>query len=414
MTDRLSLLFILLFSLLLATSIFAQDEEPENILNLPAFGFLTTPENWQPLWDHPYAPAVQSDDGTITLRLQSGDTLEAPLTVDAIGTNPLDVLELLHLDMISDPRDIRFGDEESMPLEGVIVETKLDEETNRLVVLALPTYQEYWYLITLDAPAKDWKAVLPLAESILKTFQYIPNAPILRVVLGYELPDGAVLRRHELAALEVVSHRLHMLDLVTPFTVHLLPDQTVEIGFYGGIRGVAEVADWVSQVGFLELVDLSDVELPESYVDTMILTTGRLAWQAANYPAAMPSPNPDEDEAQLHPVTNAPFETIITGIDFIDAVANLSEMTAQWEFEGHIVEDMQETLKSFTREHTGDVMAIVLDGRVLLTPIIQSELSESLLLSGLLSEEEVKRLAALVNSGPLPVPMIVDTIEVLE
>lgn len=414
MTDRLSLLFILLCALLLATSIFAQDEDPHNILNLPTFGFLTYPENWQPLWDHPYAPAVQSDDGSITIRLQSGDTLESPLTVDTVGTNPLDVLESLNLDMISVPRDIHFGDDESMPLEGVIVETKLDATTNRLLVLALPSYQEYWYLITLDAPAKDWKAVLPLAEDILKTFQYIPNAPILRVVLGYDLPEGAVLRRHELAALEVISQRLYGLALETPFTVHLLPDQTLEIGFYGGIRGVAEIAAWVSQVGFLELVDLSDVERPESYLDAMILTTGRMAWKAANQPAAMPSSNPDEADAQLHPVTNAPFETIITVTDFTDALATESQFAAQWEFEGHIAEDAQETLKTFTREHTGDMMAIVLDGRVLMTPRIQSELSESLALSGNLSEEEIKRLVALVNSGPLPVPMIVETIEVLE
>lgn len=405
---------LLLVCLLLTTSMFAQEEEPDNILNLPAFGFLTIPENWTPLWDHPYAPAVQSEDGAITLRLQSGDTLESPLTVESVGEDPLQVLESLSLDMISAPHEIVFGDEESIPLEGVIVETKLDDDTNRLLVIALPPNQEYWHLITLDAPASDWEAVLPLAEDILKTFQYIPNAPILRVVLGYDLPEGAVLRRHEMAALEVISQRLHMLNLETPFTVHLLLDQTVEIGFYGAIKGVAEVADWVSQIGFLELVDFSNVEQSITYVDTPILTTGLLAWQAENQPASAPSINPDANEAQLDPVTNAPFETVITGTDFTGAVARLSEMTAQWEFEGQIAEEAQETLQTFTRTHIGEAMAIALDGRVLLAPVIQSELSEGLLISGILFEDEVKQLAALINSGPLPVPMIVETIEVLE
>jgi hypothetical protein len=411
MLDRLS--FFLIFCLLFTTSIFAQDDEPKNILNLPAFGFLTYPESWRPLWDHPYAPAVQNKDGTIIVRLQTGDTLENPLTIEAVGTDPLKVLDSLNLDMISAPREIHFGDEESIALEGVIVETKLDEETNRLLVLALPPYQDYWSLITLDAPAKDWKAVLPLAEEILKTFQYIPNAPLLRVVLGYDLPEGAVLRRHELAALEVISQRLHGLDLETPFTVHLLPDQTVEIGFYGGIKGVAEVTDWVRQVGFLELVDFSNVEMPANYVDTQILTTGLLTWQAENQPASAPSTHSD-DETQLHPITHEPFETVITGTDFSEATASLSDTTEQWEFTGQIAEEAQDTLKTFTHTHIGEAMALVLDGHVLMTPLIQSDLSEALVLSGVFPEEGMKRLAALVNSGPLPVPMVVETIELLE
>ena len=415
MIQRLTLLITLTVSLMLTSSLAAQDAPPKNILNLPAFGFLTLPTDWIPLRDHPYAPAAQSADGTITLRLQSGDTLESPLTVDAIGKNPSDVLASLNLDLLRAPRAIRFTNEDgNIVLEGMVVETKLDDPTNRLLVIVLPPQQDNWYLITLDAPAKDWKAVLPLADSLLKTFQPIPNAPLLRVVLGYALPEGAVLRRQELAALEIISQRLEALDLKTEFTLHLLPDQTLEIGFYGAVKQLDDLVAWVRQVGFVELVDVSGVETPVTLLNTPIMTTGYLAWQAANQPAMSPIPAATQEDALLDPTTKAPFETILTGDQFSGAEAKESSATAQWGLLVTISQAAQDTVETFTAAHLGGVMALVLDGRVLIAPRIQGALRDSFVLSGAFSQEEMVRLAALVKSGPLPVALVVKSVELLE
>lgn len=404
---------LLCLVLVLLTQILAAQEESAPRLNLPAFGFLSIPKGWQLLWDHPYAPAAQSPDGQVTVRFQPGDTLETPLTAELVGKDAAQVLKSLNLTLLSDPRPIHFDNPDSLPLDGLIVETQYDDTTNRLLVLTLPPYQDSWYLITLDAPAKTWKAFLPQAEALLKTFHYIPNAPLLRVVLAYDLPQGAVLRRHELAALESISQRLHALSLETPLTVHLLPDQTVEIGFYGAVKDVAGVADWVSQMGFLELVDFSGVESPAEYQDALILTTGRMAWQAANQPMAAPQAEATPETALLNPTTQAPFETVIQGTDFSSAEASSDHM-GQWQVMIEVAPEAQPTLKAFTEAHMGSSLALVLDGRVILTPRLQSALSESLMISGMFGEEESQRLAALLASAPLPVPMKVDTIQLLE
>jgi hypothetical protein len=432
MIRRLSLFLFLI--LLITRTLHAQEEQEwtledqEWTLELPGFGYLTYKVFWTGGWrNNPYAPTITSMDSSSILRFQSGDTLESPLTIDTVGTDPLDALAALDLELLNEPKMITLGQPDESTIEALIVEAKLDKEFNRLLVLALPPHQENWYLFTIDISNTLWEGNLPAAYSAVKDFHYVPNAPLLRVVFGYDLPEGAVLRRHELTALELVTLRLHMLDLEVPFAAHLLPDQTLEVGFYGAVNDIEGLANWVSQAGFFELVDFSGVEAPEDYQDKTILTTARLEWDAANRPQGAPLMD-DSEEPQLHPVTNEPFAAIITNEVTRSSSVGMPPSATEWRLEIVIPYELEKSIAALKETHTGKPLAVVLDGRVLETSPLGKDIILTVETYGTKykymwvtfelfkgdSKDESKRISALINSGPLPVPMVVETIELLE
>lgn len=173
------------------------------------------------------------------------------------------------------------------------------------------------------------------------------------------------------------------------------------------------MAAWVSQVGLIELVDFSHVSTSSvtAYYDAaMIETTGRRDWIAVNLPASA-----SQDAAgALDPVTDAPFETVLTNREMEEAILIQSAPGASWEIQAQIAADAQNAFAAYTASHIETMLAVVVDGRVLITPVIGAEIRETLALAHTLDLGEARRLAALVNSGPLPVALVVDTIEVLE
>lgn len=55
-----------------------------------------------------------------------------------------------------------------------------------------------------------------------------------------------------------------------------------------------------------------------------------------------------------------------------------------------------------TGENIGSSLAIVLDGKVVSAPVIQSRITDEGIIQGAFTEEEVRELAVLLSSGPLP------------
>ena len=63
-----------------------------------------------------------------------------------------------------------------------------------------------------------------------------------------------------------------------------------------------------------------------------------------------------------------------------------------------------------TREHKGEILAIVLDGEILSTPVIQDEITDGRAqISGNFTPQEAKDLVRNLNYGALPVPISLAT-----
>lgn len=153
----------------------------------------------------------------------------------------------------------------------------------------------------------------------------------------------------------------------------------------------------IRQAGLLEFVDFSGLlDQINDFVDQMIATTA----------------GPERADALLNPATDAPFETIVTGADIASATA--IPVNDTWGVRFDFTESGGERMVAFTGGNIGQPLAIVLDGRVLSIPVIQSAFgANGGLLQGGFDEQQAERLALQLNAGALPVGLDVVSVEPL-
>ncbi len=158
-----------------------------------------------------------------------------------------------------------------------------------------------------------------------------------------------------------------------------------------------DVIRTIHQRGQLEFVDFSGLfDQIDDFVGQTIATTA----------------GGERDGARLHPETNAPFETVVTGEALRNAEALQSD--SGWQVRFDFTESGGERMSAFTRDHIGEPLAITLDGRILSIPVIQSELGLTGGLVSALSEEDARRLALQLNFGALPIALNVSQIDALD
>jgi preprotein translocase subunit SecD len=185
-----------------------------------------------------------------------------------------------------------------------------------------------------------------------------------------------------------------------------LAQATVEVGENAiqiglpSVENFDEVVTTLSARGLLEFVDFSNVPDFAEWKERKILTTGQGA-------------HPISADAALNPVTNRPFETIITGDDVNLAKATLYEDFNQWRVSIEFTEEAGKILGDYTRTHLGKPLAIVLDGTVLSIPVIQAELStQAEIAAGDFTEQSAQRLAVQLGSGALPFAMVFESVAI--
>jgi preprotein translocase subunit SecD len=152
--------------------------------------------------------------------------------------------------------------------------------------------------------------------------------------------------------------------------------------------------------GLLEFVDFSGVD------------TGGSSWDGKTI-ATSGGNNEVGLDAAVSPLTNLPFVTVLTGSQVVRAEAQESQF-GSWQVQVEFSAAGAETLKTFTSTHVGQPMAIVVDGVVISVPIIQTEISTPVILSGNFTQEQARQLAVQIGSGALPFEMQVDSVEAVE
>jgi preprotein translocase subunit SecD len=213
--------------------------------------------------------------------------------------------------------------------------------------------------------------------------------PALRYVLAPQTGEAADLQ----GAVEVLQRRLIALG-VEGATVQVA-DGRIVVEVSGSVD-----SELLTQTGLVELVDFSGVSRME--IDgwvaqrTVIQTTGR-----------------EGQDGMVHPATGAPFQTLLTGDRVADAytqldVAGYPSIQIDFTPEGSAI------MGEFTASHIGEALGIVLDGVILSAPTIQAQVTESAVINGVFTEAEARQLAAQITSGALPVPLILESIEIVE
>ena len=128
-------------------------------------------------------------------------------------------------------------------------------------------------------------------------------------------------------------------------------------------------------------------------------------------------------EFVLHPFTQQPFQTVMTGACLSGASAIRDPQTGQWEIAFELQSEVVNLFAEYTANNIREPMAIVLDGWVLSAPIINSAITngEGVITLGIansLEEAEAQRLEAQqlalqLRSGALPIPLRVESTQIV-
>ena len=220
----------------------------------------------------------------------------------------------------------------------------------------------------------------------------------LRVLLEADVPAGEEPTQEQMsAARAIIENRVNALG-VTEAVVQVAgarrilvelpgienPDQAVST-----IRGTAllEFVDFSSVLPF-ELATLGDVEIVTDYG-----AKPEAADTATPGPLATPTPRV--------------FHTVLTGADLKSASAQTDQL-GQYVVSISFTDEGAKLFADYTAAHVGDILAIVLDKKVISSPAISEPITEGNgQITGNFTLEGANQLAVQLRYGALPVPLTV-------
>ena len=214
-----------------------------------------------------------------------------------------------------------------------------------------------------------------------------------QVLLEVDLPEGQEVEAGALSTAKViVEQRVNGLGVSEP-NVQLQGDTRMIIEL-PGVSNPDQAINTIRSTGQLEFIEPAGEQLTSGQV---INTTNRP--DAVSRALAT-----DPSAAAFTPFPDRVFETVMTGDILQNAIASQDEFN-QWQIQFNLTGDGSSQFYEYTRNHIGQPLVIVLDGRVLSAPVINAAISDSGVITGQFSREEADGLAVQMRYGALPVPL---------
>jgi len=217
-----------------------------------------------------------------------------------------------------------------------------------------------------------------------------------QVLLEAEISEDQPLPEDALnSAKIIVEQRVNGLGLAEP-TVQLQGERRMIVEL-PGVKNPDQAIETIRSTGQLEFVDLGGLPVrPDDFINTTNRPEAVLGLQEAiNAGEAAPQSIPFPDET---------FETIMTG-DILQAVVATQDEYSFWQIQFDLKGESSGDFFTYTRDNIGEVLAIVLDGRVLSTPVINAAINDNGVITGDFSQEEAESLAIQMRYGALPIPL---------
>jgi preprotein translocase subunit SecD len=246
----------------------------------------------------------------------------------------------------------------------------------------------------------------------------------LQVLLEADLPPGEEMTAEAMgAARTIVENRVNGLGVTEP-VVQQQGDRRIIVEL-PGISNPDEAIATLRETGLLEFVEAGRTSLEEG---TVVRTTygggmpvapseGVTGTAAVTDTEALLSDTtpltdtaPLTETAPIAAPTNKIYETIMTGKDLESANVALDEY-GQPEILFKLKSSGTKVFADYTAKHVGDILAIVLDKRVISAPVIQSPIPDgSGRITGRFTLEEARAIGLQLRYGALPVPLKVESI----
>ncbi len=221
----------------------------------------------------------------------------------------------------------------------------------------------------------------------------------LRVLLAAQLPEGSYTAGDLQQAANNVARRVNGLG-VTEATVQVQGSNRILVEL-PGVNDPQQAVDTIQATALLEFVSFSGLgSRAVEYDGQSILTTRQFD---------IASENGVPPDGEVNPLTGQPFQTVMDGSGL--QAASPQFQNGQWFISFELTPEGAAIFGPYTAANIGQPMAIVLDGTVLSSPVINAQLTDGGIIEGSFTEQEAQQLALQLRSGALPIPLAVESTE---
>jgi preprotein translocase subunit SecD len=222
----------------------------------------------------------------------------------------------------------------------------------------------------------------------------------VQALLEADLPANTPIEAGAMdAATGIVENRVNGLGL-TEAMVQKAGERRIVVELPGETDPERALAT-IQQTGLLEFVDMSTISQNEAFnlVESKIRTD---FGQSSQLPTAPVTPT--QSITSTLPISQT-FHTIMTGADLKNVNVTTSQ-TGQYQVAFTLSSNGAKIFSDFTGAHINDVLAIVVDKKVISTPTIQGAIPNGEgVITGKFTSEEANNLAVQLRYGSLPIPL---------
>ncbi len=280
-----------------------------------------------------------------------------------------------------------------------------------LVLVALAIWVDASKLIKITNPFND-KVLVSRDVSIRLGLDLRGG---LQTLLEADVPASQTVDPAELKVTQqILESRANGLG-VSEVVMQTAGDRRI-VAEFPGISNPEEVVASLQQTGLLEFVDMgtspaqvgstiatdygqADATTPAATAAPASTATA----EAAVTPDANATPAPATTETPAAPATV--YHTVMTGAG-LDTVNVTTDSLGRYQIAFTLKSDAAKTFADHTSTHTQQYLAIVLDKRVLSTPVIQTAITDGQgVIQGSFTADEANNLAIQLRYGSLPIPV---------
>lgn len=238
-----------------------------------------------------------------------------------------------------------------------------------------------------------------------------PEEPGIVVVLAVDATapvDPALMEQTR----DILKNRAAFLGVVDP---RVTVDGTRLRAELRGVIDTEQALAALHEQGLLELIDTGDQPLEDG---TVVMTTFPvLESQGARTHTIEPGSGESPVPAQAvtitstQVITNQVFATVLTGDPYVKTAMSRMGATGEPSVAFELTSDGAKILGDYTARNVGKYLTIVLDKRVISSPVIQSAIPDGKgEISGNFTMAEANRLAVQLRYGPLPLKLTVESV----
>ena len=221
----------------------------------------------------------------------------------------------------------------------------------------------------------------------------------VQALLEADLPEGTAIDPTAMdTAIQIVENRVNGLG-VTEALVQKAGDRRVVVELPGE-TDPEKALSVLRETGLLEFVDFSELD----YNEVLAISEGTIQ---TNFGTAGQTEVITPTEGVT--ATERVFNTIMTGADLKSVL--VQNQNGQWVITFELTTEGTAIFRDFTTNHVGDILAIVLDKKVISYPSINEPITDGQgSISGSFTQESANTLAVQLRYGSLPIPLkVVET-----